>query len=395
MGAKKRFILRDYIIGGLCLILISYLAFFHQTANAVLLRNTPDSSAYPSSAYPDHVGNLRSNIPSNPFPSLQAMRNPDGKLNHETFTTSYVDCAGRPFAELKETFDRDGILLFTPCSLSYDHSVIDRVNSKMNKWCGPTFEGNTCDNRVVKSEDEDIMRLARDPEITMVLDGLHGRTSFPFQTLNFKWGTRQPAHSDLIHFAGFPSMTLSAAWIAFEDILSDAGPLEYYLGSHKANFQTMQMLGCDLSGQDSYQGCYQPKLQEIIDANESWRPTSVLPKKGDVILWASNAIHGGSAVKDHSLSRQSQVTHYFFEGDDLYIQPKFSNLVGDYVRNPSKSKFSLRTDVPIKAKAVEFTNKHWQPASKIYKGHYPVFHKENFHDHLGNKLPDSPGTVGI
>ena len=37
-------------------------------------------------------------------------------------------------------------------------------------------------------------------------------------------------------------------------------------------------------------------------------------RKGEALIWSSNLLHGGSPQRDPSLTRWSQVTHYFFEG---------------------------------------------------------------------------------
>ena len=49
-------------------------------------------------------------------------------------------------------------------------------------------------------------------------------------------------------------------------------------------------------------------------------------KKGQTFIWAASLLHGGSERKDTSLTRLSQVTHYWFEGADYYWVPRFSDL---------------------------------------------------------------------
>jgi hypothetical protein len=51
-----------------------------------------------------------------------------------------------------------------------------------------------------------------------------------------------------------------------------------------------------------------------------------LAKKGDLLIWSSNIIHGGSPVTKDGVTRWSQVTHYFFE-DCYYYTPMLSNMV--------------------------------------------------------------------
>mmetsp|Transcript_2796 Transcript_2796/g.5152 ORF Transcript_2796/g.5152 Transcript_2796/m.5152 type:complete len:274 (+) Transcript_2796:145-966(+) len=156
----------------------------------------------------------------------------------------YKDCAGRTFEQMHHTYHRNGILLFTPCSLVNDTSM-DAIGEKLDERCGPHYHDNRCQNRIQDWGMKDVNRIAINAEILAVMDALHGRKSFPFQTLNFKWGTGQPLHSDLMHFAGFPSMTMAGAWVALEDIHPDAGPLHYVLRSHLDKFYHYNELGCD------------------------------------------------------------------------------------------------------------------------------------------------------
>ena len=53
------------------------------------------------------------------------------------------------------------------------------------------------------------------------------------QTIASHKGSQQGLHSDSIHMTTYPLGYLTAAWIAFEDIDPDCGPLVYYPGSHR------------------------------------------------------------------------------------------------------------------------------------------------------------------
>eukprot|EP01063_Lacrimia_lanifica_P040612 TRINITY_DN927_c1_g1_i1.p1 TRINITY_DN927_c1_g1~~TRINITY_DN927_c1_g1_i1.p1 ORF type:complete len:426 (+),score=122.73 TRINITY_DN927_c1_g1_i1:74-1351(+) len=285
----------------------------------------------------------------------------------------YVDCAGRPFAKLLEAYDRDGVVLFKPCSLHKNEALLDSIVKYINKQCGRVYLSNSCHNRLWNAKNANITQLGVDDEVRQVIEWLHdGTRIYPFQTLNFKWGTRQPLHSDLIHFAGWPSMTMTAAWVALEDIHPDAGPLQYVLGSHKGEFRSMESLGCK---QGQYHPCYENALQtKVIEPREKdgWKPVSVLPKKGEAAVWAANALHGGSPVKDQSdsLTRLSQVTHYMFEGNDFVFQPQTSHLTGDV----STSMFAIRQDIPAHAKADEVVARWKKSASgKDMKARFKQF----------------------
>jgi hypothetical protein len=50
-------------------------------------------------------------------------------------------------------------------------------------------------------------------------------------------------------------------------------------------------------------------LAEQID-RRGLKPQIFLPKRGDLLVWHGNVLHGGSVVKDKSRTRKSYVTHY-------------------------------------------------------------------------------------
>ena len=80
---------------------------------------------------------------------------------------------------------------------------------------------------------DSVKELACHPKIMDTLKMLYEREPVPFQTLNFKVGTQQKAHSDTLHFSSLPARYMCGVWVALEDITEDNGPLFYYPGSHR------------------------------------------------------------------------------------------------------------------------------------------------------------------
>ena len=76
-------------------------------------------------------------------------------------------------------------------------------------------------------------REAKYLELIRWLQRLLGRPTKLLQTIASHKGSQQAAHSDSIHMTTYPLGYLAAAWIAFEDIGTDSGPLEVYPGSHR------------------------------------------------------------------------------------------------------------------------------------------------------------------
>jgi ectoine hydroxylase-related dioxygenase (phytanoyl-CoA dioxygenase family) len=89
--------------------------------------------------------------------------------------------------------------------------------------------------------------------------------------------------------------------------------LFYYKGSHKLpyllnddfeNYSTRLKLG------NKQYSDYEDMTDEILSQNQ-FEKEVFLPKKGDVLIWHANLIHGGAPVANPSLTRKSMVVHYY------------------------------------------------------------------------------------
>lgn len=182
---------------------------------------------------------------------------------------------------------------------------------------------------------ESVRTLALQPKLMKILELLHGRTPFAFQTLNFPVGTQQLTHSDIIHFHSTPAHFMTGVWVAFEDIDANNGALHYYPGSHRLPLLTLDDLGVSGSEADSrdiYTELYEPAIQRLIDDHRLVKEEAYL-KRGQAIIWAANLLHGGSPIKDSTRTRHSQVTHYFFERC-RYWTPLLSGPDDQWLRYP-------------------------------------------------------------
>ncbi|MFZ5665653.1 MAG: phytanoyl-CoA dioxygenase family protein [Pseudomonadota bacterium] len=188
--------------------------------------------------------------------------------------------------------------------------------------------------------DEDVRAIAANQAVIDLLSKLYGRNAFPFQTLNFPVGTQQDAHSDSVHFSSLPERFMCGVWLAMEDVGPDAGPLFYYPGSHKWPIMTNALIGRRGYGSDlaSAQDPYGPAWQALRDVHRA-KEEVFLARKGQALIWCANLLHGGSRQNDPTLTRWSQVTHYYFD-DCIYYTPAFSD--------EAIGKLDLRHPVSIK-----------------------------------------------
>jgi len=173
--------------------------------------------------------------------------------------------------------------------------------------------------------DADVKAIASNPRVLELLAKLYGREAFPFQTLNFPVGTQQGVHADSVHFSSQPERFMCGVWLAMEDVSADAGPLFYYPGSHSWPIVSNAMIGRRGYGSElqSAQDPFAEAWQAMCEANSAKRE-HFLARKGQALIWTANLLHGGSPQNDPTLTRWSQVTHYFFE-NCIYYTPAFSD----------------------------------------------------------------------
>ena len=176
-----------------------------------------------------------------------------------------------------------------------------------------------------------IRRVATSPLVLSILQQLYGRRPMPFQTLNFRVGTQQRAHSDTIHFNSVPQSFMCGAWLALEEVDKANGPLVYYPGSHL--LPEFDLGDIRLPAKAEYYGEYENLVESVVKQN-ALQPEYGILKRGQILVWSSNLLHGGSPITDPARTRFSQVTHYFFE-DCRYYTPMLSTIDKIEWRNPA------------------------------------------------------------
>lgn len=209
---------------------------------------------------------------------------------------------------------------------------IDRIQRNLGPRYGIPFDDPTADK--TKGErriqdawkfDDDVHAIASNQAVLDLLAKLYGRPAFPFQTLNFPVGTQQHVHSDSVHFSSQPERFMCGVWLAMEDVPAEAGPLFYMPGSHSWPIVTNAMIGRRGFGSElkSAQDPFADAWKAMCEAN-GVSAQQFLARKGQALIWTANLLHGGSRQTDPTLTRWSQVTHYFFE-DCIYYTPAFSD----------------------------------------------------------------------
>ncbi|KAJ1406063.1 hypothetical protein B484DRAFT_456921 [Ochromonadaceae sp. CCMP2298] len=302
-------------------------------------------------------GNSLAAAPWGKSPTYHAIK-PNFPLFATAFGDEKKDCNGKSYLELKTAYQRDGGITFKSCSLPSE--VLDKAKAFTGKIGGKRIQDAFkpqpytyttragFKKKAFKDGEDSVMEIAIDSDTLEFLAYLNDKKAFPFQTLNFPVGTRQPIHSDVVHFDTLPTRGLmTAAWVALEDIHPNSGPLRWYPGSHKMgiwDYDELSIRGklsnlVDLSAKydsDVVYEFYEREVQATIDRLQLPSVVAVL-KRGETFVWAHNLLHGGSAVNDSTKSRISQVTHYWLDGAEKYWTPRVSYL----------SKYRLRCSQPV------------------------------------------------
>lgn len=215
-----------------------------------------------------------------------------------------------------ENFQRDGLLVL---DFELEEPLLDGVIASVEPFYQRSKAGSPYSNGTRIQDawrfDAGVRRIALEKRVLRALRELFGRKPKAFQTLNFPVGTQQRTHSDTIHFNSQPSGYMAGAWVALEDVDENNGALIYYPGSHRLPEITMQDVGVPPS-YDHYRE-YENYIQAMVEEKGLRAARGVL-KKGQVLIWHANLLHGGGSHPDKSRSRHSQVTHYYFAGCRYY-----------------------------------------------------------------------------
>lgn len=225
-------------------------------------------------------------------------------------------------------FERDGFFIFDPQlpERLIDAAVTDVEQGPRRRR--PPFQRRPLGGPPGRATDawvqsRNVKRIALWPAVLTVLRNLYGREARPFQTLNFRVGTQQPAHADSVHFDTDPPELMCGVWVALEDVDMDCGPLVYYPRSHRLPQVTPSDVGIEVADDqatvdlDEYEARYEPYVQTLIQ-REGLEPLYATVPKGHALVWHANLLHGGSPVRVPGRTRRSQVTHYFIEGSRLW-----------------------------------------------------------------------------
>ncbi len=205
----------------------------------------------------------------------------------------------------------------------YQPSEMDTLDTEVQRLLEEnTANFNYTDRKIMDAHEVSpiVNSYFRNEKMLQLLNFIMGRPVHPFQTINFREGSEQRAHSDSIHMTSEPKGYLVATWTALENTHEGNGPLFYYPGSHKLDY----VMSDDFEnghtkwrlGNNSYKK-YEDKIDDVI-AQHRLKKEYFHAEKGDVLIWHANLLHGGSPIKQEGTTRKSMVAHYFCKGVICY-----------------------------------------------------------------------------
>lgn len=148
-------------------------------------------------------------------------------------------------------------------------------------------------------------------EAVRILLGEAGRL---VQSMYFEGNPVTWAHQDTYYLDGDPIGSMTAAWIALEDIHPGAGRFYVYPGSHRID---MAKNGGDFDiafHHDRYKAL-------VIDVVRRFGLQCRAPAmgKGDVLFWSAKTIHGSLETPEPARSRSS-ITAHFIPASGRFLQ---------------------------------------------------------------------------
>lgn len=163
-----------------------------------------------------------------------------------------------------------------------------------------------------------VRKLWLDARHRRLVDLIFNAPARPCQTLTYVFGSQQDDHTDLVHLTPFPAGLMAGTWISLQDIVPNSGELVVYKGSHRAKRMYMKTSGCAKVTTGNWTEFIQKVIPFWADLSKQYEKIVYRPKKGTVLIWHENLLHGGSVRKDQSLERRSIVIHSFADGAVVY-----------------------------------------------------------------------------
>jgi hypothetical protein len=246
------------------------------------------------------------------------------------------------FQVFSQQLDRNGFFIWRQL---LDHQLIDEhlaEFTQLNRALGvepnvefhsyPTEKQSTIKEARYRfhAENHNTQRLLFNPQLISFLCQRFGEEPVMRQPETGFYTRGTPDHTDSLDFKVEPKGSEVRMWCALEDIHPDAGPVYFVPGSHKTIAERMEqevfserpelaeLLRSQLGPTTSAEffQATQPlwryvraRLSRVIEEKGLRREAHLL-KKGDVVVFSSDVVHGTALCKNTELTRRYMVAYW-------------------------------------------------------------------------------------
>ena len=152
--------------------------------------------------------------------------------------------------------------------------------------------------------------LILEKHLARILAELLGGEPLAIGTLTFEKGSEQENHFDTYYMPAPCAGEMVVSSIFLENVGLEAGPVRVYPGSHLIPPYRFSDGNVFVSGKEDEM----PQAKAYIARELSERgieEKAITGNIGDTLIWHGQLYHGGTPIKDRSLTRKSLVTHYW------------------------------------------------------------------------------------
>jgi len=161
------------------------------------------------------------------------------------------------------------------------------------------------------------------PVVLRFLTLVYERPPVAFQTMSMRRGSEEPLHIDTGPLTLTEPMTMAASWLAMEDIQPQSGEFQFVPGSHALP----ELLHHGTTkGHDGDMAEYGQILQSLqrTSIEQGLTTERFIAKKGDLLIWHADLLHGGAPIEDMERTRKSFIAHFM----PLGVMPTFYDFSG-------------------------------------------------------------------
>ena len=203
-----------------------------------------------------------------------------------------------------------------------DEELVDAVNEEVDQaiaaGVGGYEYGSSSRIEHLHFTYPNIRKLWLHPALRRYASMIFDDRALPCQTLTFVFGSQQDAHQDTIHLTPFPAGHMCGIWIALQDIAQGSGELIVYPGSHREPRVYLHETGCSKVQNGDWTEFGNTVVPIWREMTSRYEEIVYRPKKGSVLFWHENLLHGGSLRSDRMLERRSMVIHAFSASAIVY-----------------------------------------------------------------------------